>query len=113
MTEKCYSSCGERYYSDVQSATYDCEVGAIIYEGDAVEPCASEFAPDADWVLEYMNEQACDNLGECAEDWPDVTKEAKKELDAFLKDWAVRNCPVNFYRVENVRDYVVTEEDLV
>lgn len=113
MKEQCYSDDGEYYHSDICSAIYDKEVGDVIYIGETVHPCASEFVPDADWVLGHMGEQAYDNLGECAEDWPDVSKEAEQELEAFLKDWAVRHCKVSFYKVTNEREYVLTAEDVV
>lgn len=111
MNEKCYSADGEQFSLDMQSATYESSVGDTIYVGEASQPCASRYVPDADWVIEYMGEQADDDIGEAAEDWPDVSKEAKQELEAFLKDWAVRNCQVNFYRVKNVQEYVLTEGD--
>lgn len=112
MREQCYSADGEYYHSDMCSAICDKEAGDVTYIGEAVKPCASEFVPDVDWILEDMSERAYDCIGEAAEDWPDVSQDAKDELEAFLNDWAVRNCQVNFYKVVNEREYVLTAEDV-
>lgn len=90
----------------------DLEVGQNVFVGDAVPADAGGFF-DADDLLDRLGEVAYDNHGECAEDWPDkVPLEAKKEFDDFLAAWIAKHCPARFYSIENVRPYVLTEEDL-
>lgn len=92
--------------------TYDdLEVGQVVYVGDKVPQDPSSWF-DADDLVEELGNHAYDTCGECAEDWPDVTREAKAEFDAFLAAWIEKHCPVSFYSVTNVRPYTLTEEDL-
>jgi hypothetical protein len=42
----------------------------------------------------------------------DVSAEAKQELNDLLKSWMEKHVTVNFYTVHDVREYVLTEEDL-
>jgi hypothetical protein len=39
---------------------------------------------DADYIIERLSEGAYDNVGEHAEDWPDVSDEGRKKLDDAL-----------------------------
>lgn len=86
-------------------------VGSIIYFGDRVDVDQSNYV-DADAVLDGMADRAVDDVGESADDYPSVTTEAKQELDALLKSWVERNCIAHFWKVENVTDYVITEDDV-
>lgn len=111
MADMAYSTNEETFYSDLQSATYDSSPGDLLYYGDAVTPCASDFVPDAEHIVEYMYDRAYDNHGEWVEDNLTVSKDAEAELEAFLKEWAVRNVKVTFYDVRNVKTRLLTEED--
>lgn len=87
-------------------------VGDTVYYADAVIPDPADYI-NADDILEQMGERASDDCGECAEDYPDVSAEAKQSLDGFLKGWARKHCtPMNFYKVQNVREHVLTAGDL-
>lgn len=67
---------------------------------------------DADDVIENLSCRASDEAGEYADDYPDISEDAKDELQAFLEWWARRHAQPTFYTVENVTPYTLTEEDL-
>lgn len=87
-------------------------VGQTIWYGEASKPDVSTIV-SADDIIEMLSERAYDNHGEWAEDFPDVDKKAVKLLDNYLKKWISKYCDVTFYSVENVKEYVITEEDVV
>lgn len=92
--------------------TYDdLEVGQVVYVGERVPQDPSAWF-DADDLIEELSCRAYDACGECAEDWPDVTPEAKEEFNALVAAWIEKHCPVSFYSVTNVRSHTLTEEDL-
>jgi hypothetical protein len=102
-------------YEDLQELL-DAE-GDWISEGDTVHVATrGEFDPasfiSADFVIEVIGENAYENAGEAAEDFPDVTTEARKELADFLAQWTRKHCKPNFYKVLNSKPYVVTKTDL-
>lgn len=88
----------------------DLKPGDTVYVGDAERPTMGELC-SADDVIETMADRANDIAGEYAEDFPDVTKEAKDELNALLVAWMEKHCNVNFYTVTNVKPYVLTAAD--
>jgi len=85
--------------------------GSTVWCGDADKPSASELI-DADDVIELLASRAADVGGEWAEDYPDVTKEAKGELEALLWSWVEKHCKPEFWSVTNAEKYVVTADDL-
>ena len=62
-----------------------------VFKGEGVSPVASNFAPK---IIDYMSENAYDNHGEYAEDWPNVAKEDIKILqdavEKVIDDWATK-----------------------
>lgn len=97
--------------SDLLAGNDELKAGDTVYFGTGVTPPATAFI-SADGVLEMMGERAYDNFGEHAEDFPCVTAEAKAELEAMLSDWVNRHCHPAFYRITDVTEYVLTEEDI-
>lgn len=61
------------------------------------EPDPETFLPFASDIVEQMADGAGNEAGEAAEEWPDVSKQALKDLDDFLKAWAKKHCKVNFW----------------
>lgn len=111
MSEICWSSDQEMFYPDIDYVIDDANVGDIIYKGIAAHPSAMEFV-DADDILEMMSERADDEYGEWAEGFPSPSTESVEELNNFLKEWVTKNCPITFYKVTDVEEYVITEDDL-
>jgi hypothetical protein len=88
----------------------DFDVGDTVYFGTKTDPSSQwVFADD---VIEMIGNYAYDNLGSLAEDYPNVSDDAKKELDALLKQWQEKNCAPDFYAVRDSKKYVLTEKDL-
>lgn len=88
------------------------KAGDIIYIGDCVKP---DIYVDFSYVLECVEEQMYDEVGEAAEDWNisiiegiyDVYEERLKELVSnYLKE--IGEEP-SFYKVENIREVTITE----
>lgn len=111
-----WSSNEEDFRFDDLEDLIDCEdlqAGVTVYRGIRNGFSPSNFVPDASWVVEQMEELAYDRADEHAEGWPEVSREAKDELDTFLKEWANKHCgPCTFYTVKDVTPYTITQEDL-
>lgn len=89
----------------------DIEVGDTVFHGTSVTPDPGEWV-SADDVIEQLACRASDECGEFAEDYPEVTKEAKAELEELLAAWAHKHCMPTFYTITGVREYKITAEDL-
>lgn len=96
----------------VDSNSDDIVVGTVVYKGDAVSADISSLLSAED-IVEMLSERAYDEYGEAAEDYPDVSKEEMAELDKLLQGWIEKCCKPTFYSVRNVKEYVITEEDLL
>jgi hypothetical protein len=96
----------------IDSNSSELAVGQTIYVGDGRQPKYSEFC-DANDVIELMQNRGYEIGGEYADSFmDDVSAEAKQELNDLLKSWMEKHVTVNFYTVHDVREYVLTEEDL-
>ncbi|MBP2850512.1 hypothetical protein [Dickeya oryzae] len=117
-TEYCYSWDDESFNSgrfdsideaiaDAVEASDDGDDGwkTHVYIGE-VEPWNnSEFYPPASWVLEYMQEQAWGEAGDHADDYANVSIEARDELDqqlsVLLDSWCEKHgVAPQFFRVK-------------
>lgn len=115
-------SADERWSRDGQMFNYDTlgelldsnddvQEGDIVHVGTANVPDPAEWV-DADDILENLACRADDNCGELAEDYPEVSKEAKAELQDVLEAWARKYCTPTFWLIENDREYIITAEDV-
>jgi len=113
----CYSENDEDYRDDgletlfeqmIDKGTF--RVGAEYWRGEVRRREASEFF-SADRVIEEANERAYDDGGDYAEDFADVSEEAKAELEVMLAAWANKHCPVNFFTVHAATKMQVTEAE--
>lgn len=86
------------------------QAGRVVYYGEPVEP--RRIWVDADSVIEDIENRAYDDGGEHTEDFPNVSPEAKAELDAFLKEWQETHCKPTWWAVRNVKEYTLTTEDI-
>jgi hypothetical protein len=114
---ECWSLNGEDNWQDIELSEFfsnhegDIEVGQKIYVGEAEYPKPHQLF-DTDDIVDLISERAYEIGGEFAEDFPDVKKEAIDELHEFLEKWIEKHCEINFYKVKNVREYVLTQDDL-
>lgn len=70
---------------------------------------ASAYVPDANWVAEQMAETA--DGGEASAEFPEVSDEAKKKLDALLEAWADENVPVNFWVADGTAERIGPDDE--
>jgi hypothetical protein len=87
------------------------EAGQVVYFGGVRRPTMHQLC-DADAVLDHMANNAADIAGEYAEGFPNVSKEAKDELDGLLGAWCDKHCDINFFEVVVVKPYKITKKDL-
>lgn len=116
MNNKVFSADGEMFYEDFCDITYDMEVGDTYYVGEQVQvkPESILSMHSVDSLLEDLDCKLFDevNLEDMDDCFQDVTKEAKEELLAFLKDWALRYVDVPYWNVKNIKEVVATQDDL-
>jgi hypothetical protein len=112
---ECWSTDEETFNYDTLGELLDCNdeltAGSVVYMGHAADHDPTAWF-SADHVIGALGEAAYDEAGEHAQDYPDVSEEAKAELQTLLDAWVTKYCTPTFYRVENVREYVLTEEDV-
>jgi hypothetical protein len=84
--------------------------GRTVYFGEAVEGTYSRVTA-AD-ILDMIGDRAYDEGGEHAEDFPNVSDEAKAELELFLIQWQTKHCTPTWWTVPKTEQYVITAEDL-
>ena len=124
MKDKSYSSDGEYYYCDADSAIdslcveWPVKVGEIytIYEGDTIPQKASMFVGN---LTEIMTDCALDNCGEYCESWTlDLSKNHKafeKAVGEFIDEYCEKNnLQPAFHMVENIieRKIRITGDDV-
>lgn len=116
MTEKVYSRDEEHYFElgdliDMLENDGELLRGTVIYEGDQVQRTASHFLNSiADTIQEHLADQAYDEAGEFAEDWPDIPLDKRLELNELIGKWLDANVPVHFWTVRNVHQIELTDE---
>lgn len=90
------------------------EAGSTVYVGTRSESLhGSTYSTGAyDAVTEQMQAAAEGDVGELAEEYPDVTPEQGDLLKAFIDAWADAYCKPRFYLVENVQEYVISAKDM-
>lgn len=115
-SDECWSTNEEEYrwesLSELIEENEDIKAGDTIYQGTPDRPNPAGYIYDAGDCLEKMAEQAYDDIGEFAEDYPDPSDESKSLLDSLLKAWAREHCRPHFYKVANVREYVIQPADM-
>lgn len=96
---------------DLLETHADLEAGDVVFVGRPV-PVQPLTYVNARLIVEQLSEQARDDCGEAAEEWPQVTPEAERELDRYLADWIHRHCPVTFSRVHEVAEHLISAADI-
>lgn len=62
--------------------------------------------PDVDDIIERMGEQAYDEAGECAEEYPDVTNEARIELEGLIRGWCEKYATPTFWVADGEAEFI-------
>lgn len=60
-----------------------------------------EYMPDAEAIETMLWDAAYTDVDEAAEGFPDITPEAKAELDAFLTAWAEKHVKAKFWLADD------------
>jgi hypothetical protein len=115
MTAKVWSDDNERFNADSLGELIEGNdslvVGSMVYFGDAQRVDPTKFISASD-IVEMIGERAYDEAGECAEDFPNVSKEAEDELEELLIEWINKHCKATFYTVRNIEKHIITAADL-
>lgn len=124
MTNKCYSTDGESFnhnslgevFDDLESEGELYE-GRVYYEADYKPLEVQDYASShtVAWMLENLDEQIYDDIGECYDnDCYNVSKEAREELRTFLESWITKHVDLSCYFkiVGKPRELKVVKEDL-
>lgn len=80
------------------------EAGCWIHSGHMVS--VESVLPDVDALLERMAEQANEQAGEAADDYPSVTEEAKAELEALLRGWVEKHATPDFWVADGEAEFI-------
>ena len=120
-TFTCYSGNDEEFnfdnLGDLIDSMDDPQEGDVYYEADAVRCTSAEGinAHTVDLLLESMDEQMYDEVGECYNnECSDVSDEAKQELRALIEAWAQKHINLSrFWKIKGKsRECRLTKEDL-
>lgn len=118
MTNKCWSFDEESYSYDtlgdlIEANADEIKVGSIVYVADKIKPDVRRYV-DAHAVIEGMQERYYDDCGIDDEPatWPDVSMHDMSELEKMIAEFVERVSPPSFWIVRDVKEYVVTAEDL-
>lgn len=87
------------------------EIGQTVYVGEKVPVDATSYI-EVEILLDSLGDRAFDHVGEAADGYPDVSQEARDELEALLSAWVQKNAKPNFYRVKKIREYTITQQDI-
>ena len=119
--EQCYSTNDEDFNFQSAEEVFDdlygegcLTVGQVYFEADCVQVAPSDII-SASSVIEEISNSLWDEVGEVAEDYPAVTKEAELELQKLLEDWLVKyDNPSRFWRIiGKSRMKTVTVQDVL
>lgn len=113
----CFSIDGERYLTGDKKEAMQwlidekkLIVGNSYFLGKSKPPLPSSLF-DVEDMLYQMQERAYD-ITEYAEDFPDLSEEKRKELETLVSKWLDENIEVNFFEVEDITQFKITEEDI-
>lgn len=113
--KQCWSANGEDFIfqslRELLDAGADLAPGDVVHVGEADYPDTHQLI-DASDVMDQMTDRAWDIAGEYAMDYPDVSNEAKAELESLLSAWITKHCPPTFFVVKNSKEYTLTTADM-
>ena len=123
MTEKCWSVNGEEFFDDwcrlieeLQDYEYDeIPIGTEYFEADKVDVKVGDYVSihGIMSMLEQFDNWVYEDVGEIADcNFYNVSKEAKEELQELIQTWAEKHVKLPYWKVQNVVEKVVTQEDL-
>jgi hypothetical protein len=86
-------------------------VGLNYFEGDVVNWNVRQLVhARMDSIIDGLEEEAYEEGGEWADDWPDLSGEEKDELEDLIAGFLEKKSPCSFYHVQNVIEKIMTED---
>lgn len=73
-------------------------------------PDPAKYVPHIDTILDHMSEDAGEEGGEAAEDYPDVTDEGREALGMLLRAWARQYARPTFWVADGFAEYITMPE---
>jgi hypothetical protein len=86
-------------------------IGVEYFEGDSI-PITTGEVVDIDRILDGINKDAYEKMGECAEDYPDLTDKEKAKFKELIVSFLDKKDRRNIFNIENSRKKTITAEDL-
>lgn len=101
---KVYSRCGEIFNEEDPN---EYEVGETYYSGDkvAIKP-SSLLWTSLEGLVETMEEQLYDRVGEVAENGISYPKEASDLYEKLIQNFVDEHLKVECYAVENIKEHI-------
>lgn len=86
--------------------------GDEVFIGTKAYPDPASFTDEHDVRLCMYENAINSDHSEWVDGWPTPNEEAKQELSELLAAWARKHCSTDFYLIDSVRTYTVTEADI-
>lgn len=112
--EQSWSLSGEEYAWDSLAELIneeDVKAGDVVWRGTPRRPDPAEYIEAHD-VIDCIAERGFEDAGEFAEGYPNVSDEAREQLQTMLESWAREHARPDFFLIEDGKKYTVTAEDV-
>jgi hypothetical protein len=86
-------------------------IGLKYYEGKKI-PVSTKDLISVGAIIDAINENAFEVMGEWAEDYPILDEQEKNELKDLIVEFLDKKDPCAIFRVENICEKKITEKDL-
>lgn len=113
--ETVYSLDGENFrFDDINEALAELEVEGDLVDGHMIEAGtptrheASEFFRIDD-LIDGLRDRAYEEAGEWADDFPDLSKDQRAELESIISNWLDRSIKVTFWTVNGAKPFEITQ----
>jgi hypothetical protein len=87
-------------------------IGKEYFEGDK-ETVSTRELFDIGVIIDVINDNAYETMGEYAEDYPDLSPEERDEFMDLIVGFLDKKDPCDFFHVVNIRKKTIEEKDLV
>ena len=108
-----FSDNEENFVGEECDTELDAIAAALDYYGDDLETVYVGQAKRidkarlvrGDHIIELIGDAAGEEVGECAYDWPRISKDECAELERIVMGYVLSKSPAGFFTVENSREY--------
>ena len=116
--EYCYSLDEEMFNHEtigdvIDNIVLENPVGATYWRGEK-QAITHADCIDVDTFLEQLDERAYEEIGEIYDNcFTDIDAVAKQELTDLILAWAKKHVTIRYWKVLNVKELKITEDDIV